>query len=143
MTFGSWYVRPAGVSPDQDGKRAFRNPILPEAAQRYAVPPNWRTEYGVRRYGFHGLAHRFLCEQACARLQVSPATARLITRDVLRMTLVAVMLGVSTALVGFVLSYHLNASPGATISLTASAAFVVVYVASLPKRMRHHSRFAA
>ena len=79
---------------------------------------------------------------AIAMLVTPAATARLITRDVLRMTLVSVMLGVSTALVGFMLSYHLNASPGATISLTASAAFVVVYVVSLPKRMRHHSRFA-
>ena len=80
---------------------------------------------------------------AIARLGTPAATARLVTRDVLRMTLLAVVFGVSTALVGFVISYHLNASPGATISLTASAAFVVVYVVSLPKRMRHHSRFAA
>ena len=80
---------------------------------------------------------------AIAMLVTPAATARLITRDVFRMTLVSVMVGVSTALVGFMLSYHLNASPGATISLTASAAFVVVYVVSLPKRMRHHSRFAA
>ena len=80
---------------------------------------------------------------AIAMLVTPAATARLVTRDVFRMTLVSVLLGVSTALIGFVLSYHLNASPGATISLTASAAFVVVYVLSLPKRMRHHSRFAA
>ena len=80
---------------------------------------------------------------AISMLVTPAATARLITRDVFRMTLVSVMVGVSTALVGFMLSYHLNASPGATISLTASAAFVVVYVVSLPKRMRHHSRFAA
>ena len=52
---------------------------LPEVAYRYAVPQRWRTEFGVRRYGFHGLAHRYLCERACARLQASPATARLIS----------------------------------------------------------------
>jgi acetate kinase len=52
---------------------------LPEAAQRYAVPSNWRTEYGVRRYGFHGLAHRYLCQRACALLQAPPATARLVS----------------------------------------------------------------
>jgi acetate kinase len=29
---------------------------LPEAAQRYAVPEQWRTEWGIRRFGFHGLS---------------------------------------------------------------------------------------
>ena len=52
---------------------------LPEAAYRYAVPAGWRTEFGVRRYGFHGLAHRYLCLRACAVLQQSPAAARLVS----------------------------------------------------------------
>jgi acetate kinase len=52
---------------------------LPEAAYRYAVPKRWWTDFGVRRYGFHGLAHRYLCQRACALLQVSPATARLVS----------------------------------------------------------------
>ena len=29
---------------------------LPEAAIRYPVPASWRTESGIRRYGFHGLS---------------------------------------------------------------------------------------
>lgn len=29
---------------------------LPEAAVRYPVPERWRTEAGIRRYGFHGLS---------------------------------------------------------------------------------------
>jgi acetate kinase len=28
---------------------------LPEAAVAYAVPSRWRADYGIRRYGFHGL----------------------------------------------------------------------------------------
>ncbi|HEX9474912.1 MAG TPA: hypothetical protein VF931_12025, partial [Steroidobacteraceae bacterium] len=52
---------------------------LPEAAYRYAVPSGWRKEFGVRRYGFHGLAHRYLCQRACAHLKASPATARLVS----------------------------------------------------------------
>ncbi|HKC17699.1 MAG TPA: acetate/propionate family kinase [Steroidobacteraceae bacterium] len=52
---------------------------LPEAAYRYAVPSGWRTEFGVRRYGFHGLAHRYLCQRACAHLETPPATARLVS----------------------------------------------------------------
>ena len=52
---------------------------LPEAAYRYAVPQRWWTEFGVRRYGFHGLAHRYLCQRACALLNSPPATARLVS----------------------------------------------------------------
>jgi len=29
---------------------------LPDAARRYAVPERWRTEWGIRRFGFHGLS---------------------------------------------------------------------------------------
>ena len=48
---------------------------LPEAAHRYAVPSQWHSELGVRRYGFHGLAHRYLSQRACARLHLQAATA--------------------------------------------------------------------
>jgi acetate kinase len=37
---------------------------LPEAAFRYAIPSEWSDILGVRRYGFHGIAHRYMCEQA-------------------------------------------------------------------------------
>jgi len=40
---------------------------LPEVAWRYAVPRRWYQEFGVRRYGFHGTAHRYLCHTARAR----------------------------------------------------------------------------
>jgi acetate kinase len=36
---------------------------LPEAAYRYAVPADWGERLGVRRFGFHGIAHRYLCQQ--------------------------------------------------------------------------------
>lgn len=32
---------------------------LPVAAFTYAVPKAWRQEWGVRRYGFHGLSHAY------------------------------------------------------------------------------------
>lgn len=44
---------------------------LPEAAYRYAVPQHWRTDFGIRRYGFHGTAHRSLCDGA--RVLLGPA----------------------------------------------------------------------
>ncbi len=33
---------------------------IPEAQQRYAIPDAWATEYGVRRWGFHGASHRYI-----------------------------------------------------------------------------------
>jgi acetate kinase len=33
---------------------------IPEAHQRYAIPDQWATEFGVRRWGFHGASHRFI-----------------------------------------------------------------------------------
>ena len=37
---------------------------LPEAAATYAVPEEWRTRWGVRRYGFHGLSHAYAARRA-------------------------------------------------------------------------------
>jgi acetate kinase len=37
---------------------------LPEAAARYAVPERWHTEWGIRRYGFHGLSHSYAAQRA-------------------------------------------------------------------------------
>jgi len=36
---------------------------MPEAATTYAVPYEWRTKYGIRRYGFHGASHRSASER--------------------------------------------------------------------------------
>lgn len=44
---------------------------LPPYAYRYAVPARWWREFGVRRYGFHGISHRYLAERA-ARLLDKP-----------------------------------------------------------------------
>ena len=30
---------------------------MPDAASTYALPTEWRTRWGVRRFGFHGLSH--------------------------------------------------------------------------------------
>jgi acetate kinase len=44
---------------------------LPEEASTYAVPERWRTQWHVRRYGFHGLAVQWASEQvAVSRLVV-------------------------------------------------------------------------
>jgi acetate kinase len=36
---------------------------MDEAATTYAVPYEWRTEHGIRRYGFHGASHRSASER--------------------------------------------------------------------------------
>jgi acetate kinase len=36
---------------------------LPERALHYAVALDWRARFGLRRYGFHGLSHRFVAER--------------------------------------------------------------------------------
>jgi acetate kinase len=41
---------------------------MPPAAFRYAVPEQWYTRFGVRRYGFHGTSYRFVTERAAALL---------------------------------------------------------------------------
>jgi acetate kinase len=41
---------------------------MPPSAFRYAVPQEWYTRYGVRRYGFHGTSYRFVTERAAALL---------------------------------------------------------------------------
>jgi acetate kinase len=45
---------------------AFHATIPPEAST-YAIPQAWREEWGVRRYGFHGLAVQWAAEQVSVR----------------------------------------------------------------------------
>jgi acetate kinase len=41
---------------------------MPEHATRYGVPAEWREQYGVRRYGFHGASHQYIGERVAAFL---------------------------------------------------------------------------
>ena len=41
---------------------------LDEAATTYAVPYEWRTTFGIRRYGFHGASHRSASERVKAAM---------------------------------------------------------------------------
>ena len=36
---------------------------LPDQARYYALPDQWTRDYGIKRYGFHGIAHRALSER--------------------------------------------------------------------------------
>ncbi|HUO83083.1 MAG TPA: acetate/propionate family kinase [Gammaproteobacteria bacterium] len=52
---------------------------LPDAARTYALPMNLNAEFGLRRFGFHGISHAFLARRAAACLGRDPATAALVT----------------------------------------------------------------
>jgi acetate kinase len=51
---------------------------MPDYAYMYALPYELYTQYGVRRYGFHGTSHRYVSQRACAFLQTTPAGKRII-----------------------------------------------------------------
>ena len=61
---------------------------MPEAAALYAVPWRWTTEYGARRYGFHGLSHAWATRRA----------AELLGRDASELMLVTCHLGAGASL---------------------------------------------
>ena len=52
---------------------------LPPRAFRYALPEEWYLRHGVRRYGFHGISHRYVAEQAAGALGRPLAALNLIT----------------------------------------------------------------
>jgi acetate kinase len=56
---------------------------LPERAATYAVPAEWRSQHGVRRYGFHGTSHAY----------VSRAAAQLLGRPLARTRTIVLHLG--------------------------------------------------
>jgi acetate kinase len=61
---------------------------LPLAASTYALPAQWRTRWGVRRYGFHGLSHGWVAARAAA----------LVERPALGLRIVSAHLGAGASL---------------------------------------------
>lgn len=56
---------------------AFHATIPPEA-YTYPVPADWTRDWGVRRYGFHGLSHAYCTERAAEMLDRSADELRLV-----------------------------------------------------------------
>ncbi len=52
---------------------------LPRVATEYALPPELGIELGIRRYGFHGLAHEAMWRRWCQLQPTLPGGGRLIT----------------------------------------------------------------
>ncbi len=52
---------------------------LPTYSYMYPIPYEYYEKYGIRKYGFHGTSHRYLCERAAAILGEDLSEIRLIT----------------------------------------------------------------
>jgi acetate kinase len=52
---------------------------MPAYAYRYAVPEDWYSRHGVRRYGFHGLSHEYVTHTAAGMLGAAADQLKLIT----------------------------------------------------------------
>jgi len=68
---------------------------LPPAAREYALPTEWRTGFGVRRYGFHGFAHQCLRDAALRTRAATGPLARIVTVQLGRGCSVAAFRGAS------------------------------------------------
>ncbi|MBD3641152.1 MAG: acetate kinase [Marinobacter sp.] len=52
---------------------------LPRKAYLYAVPYSYYEDWGVRRYGFHGISHSYMLTEAARRLGKTPANTSIIS----------------------------------------------------------------
>lgn len=52
---------------------------LPPRAREYALPPAICKQYGIRRFGFHGISHEYLMQRVAAHLRSSPRDLRIIS----------------------------------------------------------------
>lgn len=52
---------------------------MPAKAYMYALPYNFYTEFGVRKYGFHGTSHRYVSRRSCEFLGLDFESQKIIT----------------------------------------------------------------
>lgn len=112
------FLAPAHNPPYIEAIRAFRRELpgvplvavietgpyrwMDEASTTYAVPYEWRTEYGIRRYGFHGASHSSASER----------TRNILARGTLRH--ISCHLGGSSSLAAFRDGVAVDVSMGAS-----------------------------
>jgi acetate kinase len=48
---------------------------IPDAAATFALPPQWRERWALRRYGFHGLSHSYIARRVAELLRPRPSGA--------------------------------------------------------------------
>ncbi len=52
---------------------------LPPKAYRYSIPKKYYKKYRIRKYGFHGLSHQYVAEEAARRLKKPLSRCNMIT----------------------------------------------------------------
>jgi acetate kinase len=52
---------------------------IPEYASRYALPPDLADKHRIRRYGFHGISHRYLLERYAHLVGKTPAACNVVS----------------------------------------------------------------
>ena len=52
---------------------------MPKKAYMYAIPQHFYTEYKIRKYGFHGMSHQFVSEEAAKMLNKPIEDTKIIT----------------------------------------------------------------
>jgi acetate kinase len=52
---------------------------LPEAAATYALPAQWRADWGLQRFGFHGLSHAWVARRVPELLGRTGSTLRIVS----------------------------------------------------------------
>ena len=70
------------VLPDVPGVACFDTAFhstIPAAAATYALPPEWRKRWDLRRYGFHGLSHAYASRRAAELLRRDLGDLRVVT----------------------------------------------------------------
>lgn len=70
------------IAPDAPAVACFDTAFhatMPPAATTYAIPAQWRDEFGVRKYGFHGLAHAATSRRARELIAGDSSAERVIT----------------------------------------------------------------
>jgi acetate kinase len=95
------------VLPDTPAVACFDTAFhatLPAAAATYPVPAAWREELGVRRYGFHGLAHAWAARRG----------AELVGRPIEELRIVTCQLGAGASLA----AVHSGVSVDTTMGFT-------------------------
>jgi acetate kinase len=52
---------------------------MPPSATTYAIPPEWRKRWALRKYGFHGLSHAYASRRAAAMVGRPVEEMRIVT----------------------------------------------------------------
>jgi acetate kinase len=77
---------------------------LPDAISFYPIPYQWHEQYGIKKFGFHGINHQYCSQQ----------TARILKRDIANLSLITCHLGSGCSLAAIENGISVNTTMGFT-----------------------------